>query len=85
MACGGMDAVRQELGLRVPEDVGIIGVDDIQLAGSRAYDLSTIRQPSIQMVEATVDALFAHIADPDLPPQSITLPCHPVVRGSIKR
>ncbi|WP_434362895.1 LacI family DNA-binding transcriptional regulator [Parasalinivibrio latis] len=85
MACGGMDAIRYEFGLRVPEDVGVIGVDDIRLARSRAYDLSTIRQPYEEMVSASIDHLFAHIADSSLQPRSITLPCSPVVRGSTNR
>ncbi|WP_325892327.1 LacI family DNA-binding transcriptional regulator [Grimontia sp. NTOU-MAR1] len=85
MACGGMDALRYELGLTVPEDIGVVGVDDIRLAKSRSYNLSTIRQPNEQMIQSTIDALFEHIADPHLPPQSITLPCEAVVRGSTQK
>ncbi|CCN69481.1 LacI family DNA-binding transcriptional regulator [Vibrio nigripulchritudo] len=85
MACGGMDAVRYEFGLRVPEDIGIVGVDDIRLAKSRAYDLSTIRQPYEEMISATIDTLFDHIADSNLAPQSITLRCEPIIRGSTKK
>lgn len=85
MACGGMDAIRYEFGLRVPEDVGIVGVDDIRLAKSRAYNLATIRQPYEEMIQKTIGTLFDHIADSELPPQSITLPCEPVIRGSIKK
>ncbi|MDD1796073.1 LacI family DNA-binding transcriptional regulator [Enterovibrio makurazakiensis] len=85
MACGGMDALRYELNVKIPDDVGVIGVDDIRLAKSRSYDLSTIRQPNDQMILSSIDALFQHIADPNLPAQSITLPCEPVVRGSTKK
>ncbi len=85
MACGGMDALRYDLGFRVPEDVGVMGVDDIRLANSRSYDLSTIRQPNEEMIQRTIDALFEHISDPQLPPQSITLPCEAVERGSTKK
>ena len=84
MACGGMDAIRYELGLRVPEDVGIIGVDDIRLASSRAYNLTTIRQPFSDMVNTTVDALFEHIHNKDLPPKHITMPCTLIVRSSTR-
>ncbi|MFD2178270.1 LacI family DNA-binding transcriptional regulator [Veronia pacifica] len=84
MACGGMDAIRQELGLHIPDDVGIVGVDDIQLASTKAYDLSTIRQPYLEMVQATINALFERIANPEMSPQSVTLPCEAVSRGSLK-
>ncbi|WP_407333204.1 LacI family DNA-binding transcriptional regulator [Enterovibrio sp. 27052020O] len=85
MACGGMDALRYELALKVPQDVGVLGVDDIRLAKSRSYNLSTIRQPNDEMIQSTIDVLFAHISNPNLSPQSITLPCEPVVRGSTKK
>lgn len=85
MACGGMDALRYEIGLRVPEEVGVVGVDDIRLAKSRSYNLSTIRQPNDEMIDSTINALFEHIADPALPPRSITLACEPVERGSTRK
>ena len=54
MACAVMDELRGTLGLRVPEDVSVVGYDDVPLAAWGAYDLTTLRQPSNQMVEATV-------------------------------
>ena len=45
MACGFVDAARKEFGLRVPEDLCVIGFDDIEQAGWRAYDLTTFAQP----------------------------------------
>nr|WP_241819187.1 LacI family DNA-binding transcriptional regulator [Enterovibrio norvegicus] len=85
MACGGMDALRYELALKIPQDVGVLGVDDIRLAKSRSYNLSTIRQPNEEMIQSTMDVLFEHISNPNLPPQSITLPCEPVLRGSTQK
>ncbi|UTW11203.1 LacI family DNA-binding transcriptional regulator [Marinobacterium rhizophilum] len=84
MACGGMDAIRYEFGLKVPEDIGIIGVDDIRLAASRAYDLTTIRQPFTDMVNTAVTALFEHIQDASMAPQNIILPCTLITRGSTR-
>ncbi|OMH26284.1 LacI family transcriptional regulator [Motiliproteus sp. MSK22-1] len=84
MACGGMDAIRYELGLRVPEDIGVIGVDDIRLAHSRAYSLTTIRQPFTDMVNTTVEALFEHIQDPTLEARQITVPCSLITRNSTR-
>jgi DNA-binding LacI/PurR family transcriptional regulator len=56
MAIGGIDAAR-ELGLSVPEDVSIVGYDDVPLAALPSYSLTTIRQPIREMAKAAVDAL----------------------------
>jgi DNA-binding LacI/PurR family transcriptional regulator len=56
MAAGGVDAAR-EIGLRVPEDVSIVGYDDVPLAALPCYSLTTIRQPVREMAKAAVDML----------------------------
>lgn len=82
MACGGMDAARYKFGLNVPTDLGIIGVDDIQLASSPPYQLTTIKQPFTEMVTASVDALFNHIDSPEQAAQNIIFPCQLIQRAS---
>ena len=57
LALGAMDAVRGDLRLRVPEDVAITGFDDIPLASSPNYNLTTYRQPITDMVHALVRLL----------------------------
>nr|CAA6813810.1 MAG: LacI family transcriptional regulator [uncultured Thiotrichaceae bacterium] len=86
MACGGMDAVRNEFGLRVPEDVGIMGFDDIQLAQNQAYNLTTIRQPFGDMVNTTVEKLLEGIKDNEsrVEKTPVILPCELIVRGSVR-
>jgi DNA-binding LacI/PurR family transcriptional regulator len=61
MAFGVLDALRFEMGLRVPGDVSVVGFDDVPIASWAAYDLTTIRQPVNRMVNATVFALLARI------------------------
>lgn len=63
-ALGAMDAARHELGLRIPEDLSVIGFDDIPMAAWSAYSLTTIQQPFEEMVEATIQQLLTAIADP---------------------
>ncbi|WP_372423594.1 LacI family DNA-binding transcriptional regulator [Salinarimonas chemoclinalis] len=67
MAFGVMDALRQGLGLRIPQDVSIVGYDDVPIAAWPAYDLTTIRQPVNRMVAATVDALLGQIEGAETP------------------
>ncbi len=66
MAIGGMDAVRHDLGLRVPEDVSVVGFDGLAQAYWASFDLVTIRQPVTAMVEAAVDMLMARVDNPNL-------------------
>lgn len=80
LAMGAMDAIRHGLGLRVPQDIGVTGFDDIPLAAAPAYDLTTFHQPMTAMAEALVEVLEAggeKSAD-------VFLPGHFVARGSTR-
>ncbi len=57
LALGCMDAVRHSFGLSVPQDVSIVGFDDIEQAGWDSYALTTFRQPIDEMVEHIVQLL----------------------------
>lgn len=60
MALGVIDAAKK-LGVRIPEDVSIVGFDDISLAEWTAYSLTTWKQPVNEMIEATIDLLLNDI------------------------
>lgn len=49
MALAMIDAARMR-GLRIPEDLAVIGFDDISMAGWRSYRLTTVRQPIRRMI-----------------------------------
>lgn len=66
MAMGCMDAARYDLGLRVPEDVSVVGFDGQPQAFWSSFRLVTIRQPLEAMVEAAADMLLARVENPDL-------------------
>ncbi|NRQ48220.1 LacI family DNA-binding transcriptional regulator [Aeromicrobium stalagmiti] len=51
-------------GVRVPDDIAIIGYDDIDFAASAAIPLSSVRQPAHQMGSAAASMLLDVIADP---------------------
>ncbi len=65
MAMGAMDALRQRLGLRIPEDVMIGGFDDIPEGRRFPYQLTTVRQPIEPMVDETLAIL--HLDEPTRP------------------
>ncbi|MDR3373114.1 MAG: LacI family DNA-binding transcriptional regulator [Ancalomicrobiaceae bacterium] len=83
-AFGAMTAIRQA-GLRVPEDMSLIGFDDIPLAAQLHPALTTIRQPLPQMARAAVNLLLAMIAGIEAPSPLITLPTQLVVRETTVR
>ncbi|WP_299818766.1 LacI family DNA-binding transcriptional regulator [uncultured Jannaschia sp.] len=57
MACGLVDVARGQFGLRIPEDLSVIGFDDIQQASWENYRLTTFSQPIDRMCEACVSWL----------------------------
>lgn len=61
MAFAVMDTLRGELGLRVPGDVAVVGYDNVPQADWGAYRLTTVEQPVVPMIEATVRLLQQHI------------------------
>ena len=84
MAFGVLEVLREELGLRVPEDVSVIGYDDAPMAAWKTFDLTTMRQPLRQMVDQTVRMLLEAIQDPDHAPSKIEIPGELVVRGTAR-
>ncbi len=84
MAFAVMDTLRQELGLRIPQNVSIIGYDDVPLAAWGAYQLSTVRQPVNRMVEATVETIIGKIENPARPAQKIEIDGPLIARSSAR-
>jgi DNA-binding LacI/PurR family transcriptional regulator len=70
------------LGLRVPEDVRLVGIDDADFAELLPVPLTTLRQPSRQIGDAALAAMLQRIARRDLPARDILLHCELVVRAS---
>ncbi len=73
IALGAFNALRQR-GLRLPEDLTLIGFDDIRLAEWEAFQLTTVRQDIERMVHAATDLLLARIAgDVESRPRRVVL------------
>ena len=86
MAFAVMDALRFELGLRVPADVSVVGFDNVPQADWGSYRLTTVEQPVQPMIEATVGLLQKYLRD-DHSPQSenVIVPGQLVLRDSVRR
>ena len=84
MALAVMECIRHEFGLRVPEDVSIVGYDDVELASWPSFALTTIRQPSNKMVAATINILMASIERDQTDAQKIEIEGPLMIRGSAR-
>jgi DNA-binding LacI/PurR family transcriptional regulator len=71
------------LGLRVPDDVSVVGFDDDPIADYVHPRLTSVRQPFHAMGVAAMDLLRRQIATPAEPPPSLTLPVQLIERDSV--
>jgi DNA-binding LacI/PurR family transcriptional regulator len=83
LSIGAMSAVR-EAGLAVPADIGIIGLNDMAMAGWSSIDLTTIHQPFAAIVRAAIALMISQFDAPSPAPESVILPCHLVERGTLR-
>jgi len=81
IAVGALQACA-DLGLRVPEDISIIGYDDIRLAGLVNPALTTLRIPTKKIGTQAMQMLLAQINDDSSEPQEIHLKPELIVRQS---
>jgi DNA-binding LacI/PurR family transcriptional regulator len=82
-AFGVMDALRHELGRRVPEDVQVVGFDDILQAHWKSYNLTTVKIDLIERVQAFVRLIPARLRNPTQPSLTETIATRLVVRGTV--
>ena len=78
----GVMAVLQEQGLKVPEDISVVGFDDVPSASHVHPALTTVRQPMDAMGHAAVSTLLSQIAGVVPHNARVTLPTELVVRQS---
>lgn len=68
--------------VRVPEDIAIVGYDDIDFASAAVVPLTSVRQPSALLGGTAVELLLAEAANPDAPRRQIEFVPELVVRDS---
>ncbi len=84
MAIAVIDVIRFELGLQVPEQVSVVGYDDVPISSWPAYDLTTVRQPANRMVAETVSILIESIENKTTIARRVEIDGPLMVRGSAK-
>ena len=82
MAVGAYQAIWQK-GLRIPQDIAVIGYDDIDLAAFLTPPLTTIHQPKDELGKLAVDKLLRRMDDADAPSDLLVLTPALINRGSV--
>jgi DNA-binding LacI/PurR family transcriptional regulator len=85
MAVAVMDVARHEFGLSIPEDISIVGYDDVGPARWPSYSITSFTQPIRPMVEATVDILMDQIASGEIGSLQKIIKGQLIVRGSSRQ
>ncbi|MEO1240164.1 MAG: LacI family DNA-binding transcriptional regulator [Pseudomonadota bacterium] len=83
LSIGAMAAVRAA-GLSVPGDIGLMGFNDMEMAGWPSIDLTTLHQPVARIIESSIDLVSAH--DPGDPrgPEIRLFECRLIERATLK-
>ena len=84
LAMGAMDAC-VEAGIRVPDQIGVIGFNDIAMAAWPSYRLTTIRQPIGDIINVAVDMITVMVESGTITAPSRRFSCSLVERGTLKR
>jgi len=80
----GMIARLHDLGLRVPTDISIVGIDDLYLDALISPAISSMRQPLPEIAQAMMDRLIARLANPKLPTTELVFKPELIARDSVR-
>lgn len=83
LSIGALSAI-QAAGLRVPENIGLIGLNDMEIAGWQNINLTTIHQPVEQIISSSIELIVAMLADPARIPEARLFPCRVIERGTLQ-
>jgi DNA-binding LacI/PurR family transcriptional regulator len=83
LSIGALSAMADK-GLRVPQDIGIIGLNDMAMARWENINLTTIRQPIPEIIAASIDLVIGTIERPDRHPETRLFPCRVIERGTLR-
>ncbi len=83
LAVGALSAI-EEAGLSVPGDIGLIGLNDMEMSRWQIIGLTTIRQPVAQIIESAIELVVATIEKPDRHPEIRLFPCRVIDRRTLR-
>lgn len=83
LSIGALSAIADSA-LSVPEDIGIIGLNDMEISRWENINLTTIHQPIRQIVSSAIELMVAMLDEPDRYPEARIFPCSVVERGTLR-
>jgi len=84
LSFGALSAARAN-GLDVPGDIGIIGLNDMEMSAWADINLTTIHQPIQEIIASSIDLIVDTLDHPDRTPETRLFSCHIVERGTLKK
>lgn len=85
IALGVIDRLRGDWNVKIPEQLEILGFDDIEQASWRSYQLSTIRQDADEQSRTAVDLMIDRIQNPDREPRHHSQLVTPIFRSTTRK
>ena len=83
LSIGALSAIG-ETELSVPEDIGIIGLNDMEMARWENFNLTTIHQPILQIINSSIELIVAMLDEPDRYPEARLFPCRISDRNTLR-
>lgn len=83
LSIGALSAIKDS-NLKVPDDIGIIGLNDMEMARWQNIDLTTIHQPIRQIVTSSIELMMAMLDDPQRYPEARVFACSIIERGTLR-
>lgn len=83
LSIGALSAI-SDSGLDCPRDVGILGLNDMEMARWNNINLTTIRQPIRQIVNSSIELMAATLEERDRYPEARIFSCSVVERGTLR-
>lgn len=83
LSIGALSALKDH-GLQPGKDVGIIGLNDMEMSRWENIDLTTIHQPIKQIITSSVDLVVEMLKEPQRYPEARIFPCRVIERGTLR-
>lgn len=83
LSIGALSAI-DDSGLSVPDDIGVIGLNDMEMSRWENINLTTVHQPIKQIIASSIELMVNMLDEPDRYPEARIFPCSVIERGTLK-
>lgn len=83
LSIGALSAI-SDAGLKVPDDIGILGLNDMEMSGWQSINLTTIHQPIRQIINSSIELMVAMLDEPERYPEARLFSCRITERGTLR-